>query len=404
MVRIPEEKIEQIKQSIPIERLCSRYNIELKPQGKNLVGHCPFHADDTPSFIVTPEKNLWHCMGACDEGGNVLTLVMKAEKVSFPKAYQILSEINGNAPKTHTITTYKGKKHPVLVAPDADLTDAELLGHVADFYHRSFLDDPTAMKYLESRYCMNVEAIKHFNIGYSNRTLGGRIPPMTSTAGKQFKSWLQDLGVYRKNGLEYLHGCVVFPITDLSGHTVQLYGRRTIEKPPNGPAHLYLSGPLQGVWNALGIMHEKSWVLCEAIFDALTLWCHGVRNVTTCFGKNTFTDELWELMRHRRPDKVVVAFDGDAAGDKAAEKLAPKLAGHGATVHRIALPKGRDIHEYVCALVQKNPKSVANALEGLLADASILARPAAGKKSSSSIDTSSTASNLASRAMTGPLL
>jgi DNA primase len=218
---------------------------------------------------------------------------------------------------------------------------------------------------------------------------------MTSAAGKQFKSWLQDLGVYRKNGREHLHGCVVFPITDLAGHTVQLYGRRTIDKTYNGPAHLYLAGPLQGVWNALGIIHEKSWVLCEAIIDALTLWCHGVRNVTTCFGKNTFTDELWELMRCKRPDKVVIAFDSDAAGDAAAEKLAPTLAEHGATVHRIALPKGRDINEYVCSLVQKNPNSVASALEGLLIDAPILARPAAGRKSASSSETSSIAANLA---------
>jgi energy-coupling factor transporter ATP-binding protein EcfA2 len=165
-------------------------------------------------------------------------------------------------------------------------------------------------------------------------------------------------------------------------------------KPPNGPAHLYLGRPLQGVWNALGVIHQKSWILCESIIDALTLWCYGVRNVTTCFGKNTFTDELWELMRCKRPDKVLIAFDGDAAGDAAAEKLAPRLAEHGATVHRIGLPKGRDINEYVCALVQKNPKAVSSALEGLLVDAPILARPAAGKAVKNT-STSSIAANLA---------
>ena len=86
MARIPEDQIERIKQTVPIERLCRRYNIELKAQGKNLVGTCPFHADDTPSFIVTPEKNLWHCMGACDEGGNVFNLVMKTRKGHLPQS------------------------------------------------------------------------------------------------------------------------------------------------------------------------------------------------------------------------------------------------------------------------------------------------------------------------------
>jgi 5S rRNA maturation endonuclease (ribonuclease M5)/energy-coupling factor transporter ATP-binding protein EcfA2 len=175
-----------------------------------------------------------------------------------------------------------------------------------------------------------------------------------------------------------------------------------MEKPPRGtPAHLYLGGPLRGVWNAQGIIHQKTWVLCEAIIDALTLWCFGVRNVTTCFGKNTFTEDLWQLLDQSRPDKVLIAFDSDTAGDKAAEKLAPQLAKHGTTVNRIGLPKGRDINEYVCALVQKNPKSVASALEGLLVDAPILARPAAAKETKHTSNTSSSlAANLAAEEKT----
>ena len=409
MARIPEEQIQQIKQTIPIERLCRHYNIDLKPQGKNLVGHCPWHQDDTPSFIVTPAKNLWHCMGACDEGGNVFQLVMKAENVSFRKAFEILSELSGEMPAAQTITTRKGKAHPVLITPEAELTDSELLGHVADFYHGGFLNDPAAGKYLESRCCLHPEAIKHFKIGYANRPLTNLIPPLTCTAGRQLKTWLRDLGVYRKNGYEHLRACVVFPITDLNGRTVQLYGRKTLPKPAKGtPAHLYLGGPLRGVWNAQGVIHQKTWILCEAIIDALTLWCHGVRNVTTCFGKNTFTEDLWKLVDQSRPDKVLIAFDGDTAGDAAAEKLAPQLAQHGATVHRMQLPKGKDINEYVCALVHKNPNAVASALEGLLVDAPILARPAdttaragAVKQSDPSIDTSSSlAANLAAEEKT----
>ena len=94
MPRIPDEQIQRLKKEVSLERLCNRYHIELKPQGKNLVGFCPWHKDDKPSFIVTPDKNLWHCMGACDEGGDVFSLVMKAEDVSFRQAAEILLELS----------------------------------------------------------------------------------------------------------------------------------------------------------------------------------------------------------------------------------------------------------------------------------------------------------------------
>jgi DNA primase len=404
MARIPEDQIERIKQTVPIERLCQRYNIELKPQGKNLVGRCPFHKDDTPSFIVTPEKNLWHCMGACNEGGNVFNLVMKAEKVSFRKAFAILSELSGDMPPAPTVATCKGKSHPILASPEDDLADAELLQRVADFYHRNFQSDTAVAKYLESRCCLHPEALSRFKIGFADRSLGYLIPPQTSTVGRRLKKRLQDIGVYRKNGHEHLRGCAVFPIADLNGQTVQLYGRRIADNPAGRtPAHLYLGGPLRGVWNMQGVIHQKTWVLCEAIIDALTLWCHGVRNVTTCFGKNTFTDDLWRLLDHSRPDKVLIAFDADAAGNQAAEKLAPQLAEHGAVVHRIELPAGRDINEYVCALVQKNPKAVASALEGLMVDAPILAHPAACQAqdgAAKEVDNSNDSSSLAAKEKT----
>jgi DNA primase len=184
MARIPEDQIERIKQTVPIERLCQRYNIELKAQGKNLVGRCPFHKDGTPSFIVTPENNLWHCMGACNEGGNVFNLVMKAEKVSFRKAFAILSELSGDLPPALTVATCKGKAHPVLASPDDDLSDAELLQRVADFYHRNFLSDTAVAKYLESRCCLHPEALSRFKIGFADRSLGYLIPPQTSAVGR----------------------------------------------------------------------------------------------------------------------------------------------------------------------------------------------------------------------------
>lgn len=374
MARIPDEEIRRLKREVSLERLCSRYGIELKPQGKNLVGFCPWHGDDEPSFVVTPEKNLWHCMGACDEGGDVFTLVMKAEGISFRHAAEILLELSGAAPAMPEVKTQTGTTHPILVSGEEGMTDAELINHVADFYHRTFLNDPKAMKYLEKRCCLHGEAVKRFRIGYANRTLGYRIPA-TTVKGKGLKARLQALGIIRGSGHEHMSGSVVFPVTDLNGVVVQLYGRKITAGLRKGtPDHLYLEQPLRGIWNVEGIVSQREWVLCEAIIDALSLWTHGIRNVTSCFGKNTFTDDLWSLLRTVKPSKVFIAFDSDEAGEKAAEKLAPKLAAEGVSVHRARVPRGKDVNEYICTLTQRDRSAVPGILEGWLVDAPLMQR------------------------------
>jgi DNA primase len=82
MARIPNEEIERLKKEIPIERLVTGFGVELKRQGKDLFGRCPFHDDKTPSLSVSPETNLWHCLGACNSGGDVIAWVMKTRGVS----------------------------------------------------------------------------------------------------------------------------------------------------------------------------------------------------------------------------------------------------------------------------------------------------------------------------------
>ena len=85
MARLPEELVERIKREVPLEDLCRDYGIELSGSGKNLLGKCPFHEDDEPSFAVTPNKNLWNCLAGCGGGDNI-KLVMDIEKISFRRA------------------------------------------------------------------------------------------------------------------------------------------------------------------------------------------------------------------------------------------------------------------------------------------------------------------------------
>src|ERR1700730_9556557 len=90
MARIPEEEIERLKREAPLERLVIAFGIELRKHGADLLGRCPFHDDREPSLVISPEKNLWHCLGECQTGGSVIDWVMKTKGVSFRYAVELL--------------------------------------------------------------------------------------------------------------------------------------------------------------------------------------------------------------------------------------------------------------------------------------------------------------------------
>ena len=90
MARIPESEVERLKKEISVQRLAESRGVKLTRQGADLVGKCPFHDDRTPSLVISPAKNLWHCLGACNEGGDVIQWVMRAEGVSFRHAVELL--------------------------------------------------------------------------------------------------------------------------------------------------------------------------------------------------------------------------------------------------------------------------------------------------------------------------
>jgi len=369
MPRIPDEELARLK-AIPLADLCRDYGIELKPQGKDLVGRCPFHEDGSPSFVVTPGKNLWHCLGACGSGGDTIALVMKKEDVSFRHACEKLRARLGGAPVAPTITTRLGTSHEALATPEETADDAALLGRVADYYHRTFLNEPAALKYLQGRACLHPEAVKTFRLGYSNRTLGYRVPPIETAAGRQLKARLQALGVLRETtGHEHLNGCVVFPIHDLSGKVVQLYGRR-LNAASDQPRHLYLSGPQRGVWNAGALLPGADWLLCEALIDALTLWCHGWRSVTASYGVNGFTAEHMALVLEHKPGRMVITYDADTAGHVQAAAVAKELAGRGVAVWRAAIPEGKDVND-----VAREADDPAAALRAVIDGAKKIAGP-----------------------------
>jgi DNA primase catalytic core len=373
MPRIPDSELQRLKREVSLAVLCRDYGVELKPMGPdNLMGRCPFHEDQTPSFGVTPSKNLWNCLAGCGGGDNI-QFVMRREKVSFRHAVEILQRKTGVTPAAPVLKTRQGTEHPVLVDPATALADHALLKHVADFYHQTFLNDPKAMKYLEQRKCFHPEAVKLFRLGYANRTLGYRVPA-TTAEGRKLKAQLQRLGILRESGHEHLTGSVVFPILDAQGGIAQMYGRKITPNLREGtPLHMYLPGEHKAVWNGPALAGQKEWLLCEALIDALTLWCAGYRNVTAAYGVNSFTPAHWALLEEMKPERVVICYDNDEAGNTATAKLAEQLKAKGVRVVRAKLPPGKDIND-VARENKHAQAALASVLEG--AGVRLAARPA----------------------------
>lgn len=357
MRRILEDELARLRRDVPVVALCREYGIELMPEGSDWIGQCPFHDSTDATFGVTPAANQWCCRGACNTGGDNIQLVMKREGVSFRHAVELLQRKLGLAPAPAILKTHVGTQKPILIEPADTLTDEALLASVVEFYHQTFLGDARAKTYLETRGCYDPEAVKVFKLGYANRTLGYRVPQGTA-AGKRLREGLLKIGIYRDTGHEHLSGCLVFPVMNADGRVVHLYGRRLHVQSSlqtSAPKHLYLPGSPAGVWNAAGLRGQTEWLLCEALIDALSLWCHGFRHVTASYGVNGFTQDHWALFKVLRPARIILCYDNDDAGNAAANELAQQLVPCGVQVWRLELPPHSDVNDFVRA--SREPKA-----------------------------------------------
>jgi DNA primase catalytic core len=325
--------------------------VVLTKHGADLHGRCPFHEDRTPSLVITPSKNLWHCFGACQTGGTVIDWVMRAEGVSFRHAVELLqndalplaaasSSNLAPPPKQSTV-----KKLAMPLEREAD--DAKLLGQVIEYYHQTLLQSPEALEYLQRRGIGHEEAIRTFKLGMADRTLGYRLPEKTRVEGAALRGALQRIGVLRESGHEHFNGSLVIPVIAADGEVTEVYGRKLNDHlRPGTPKHLYLPGPHRGVWNAAALGTMKEVILCEALIDALTFWCAGYRNVTASYGVEGFAADHLAVFKHHHIERVLIAYDRDEAGEKAAQKLADHLNAEGLDCYRILFPKCLDANEY----------------------------------------------------------
>ena len=361
---IPEEELSRLKREISIVRLVEARGVKLSGSGDNLLGRCPFHDDKTASLVVSPQKNVYHCMGKCQRGGSVIDWVMQANNVSFRLAVEMLRKDASTLAAPRRVA---GPQPKLEVLAEPDEPDAVVLARVVDYYHATLKESPEALGYLEKRGLQHPELVDHFKLGYANRTLGYRLPIGLVAAGAALRGQLQRIGLYRASGHEHLSGSLTIPVIDEAGEVRELYGRKLRDDLRVGtPKHLYLPARpdgRRGVFNWPAFEAEKEIILCEALIDALTFWCAGFRNVTTAYGVEGFTAELGQALLEHGTKKLLIAYDRDAAGDRAAEKLAAELGSSGLEIYRVLFPKGMDANDYALK-VQPAAKSLEAAIRG----------------------------------------
>ena len=363
MSRIPDADITRLRADTDLVALIRSRGVALKQHGQNWTGFCPFHDDkEHPNLIVTPAKGLWSCMAAlCGKTGDAIHFLETFDGMSFRHAFELLAHGGKAAYERPPDAPRKQATVPRLACPlDEAAPDAILLDQVAAYYASRLAapENHSARAYLVSRGLDDETLWQRFGIGFSDRTLGLRIPEKNRKQGAEMRNRLQAVGVYRSTGREHLNGCITIPIRECGPHCqtssriTQIYGRRTEPKAPEATRNLHLARPLGGIFNPAALSHREI-ILTESLLDALTFIRHGSAaglapmDATTCvYGSEGVTDELFEAIRTANVNSVRLAFGADDAGELAAAQAAARLQAIGIECHRIRFPWGMNANAF----------------------------------------------------------
>ncbi|THE15435.1 DNA primase [Bacillus timonensis] len=347
--RIPEETIEKIRLSVDIVDVISEY-VQLKKQGRNYFGLCPFHGENTPSFSVSPDKQIFHCFG-CGAGGNVFSFLMDLEGYSFAEAAVNLAEkVNIDLSDYQHQTAVSDKNNDVSKMQEAH----ELL---KKFYHHLLLntkEGQPALDYLTNRGFTR-EIIDKFEIGYALDSWNfatkflqkrGFKPELMERAGLLVKK--EDTGTF----FDRFRNRIMFPIWDHQGKTIAFSGR-VLEKDQEPK---YLNSPETIIFNKsktlynfhqarLEIRKQQQAVLFEGFADVIAADRADVPNSIGTMG-TSLTDEHVKIIR-RNVESVVICYDSDNAGLDAALRASSMLLEAGCYVRVATMPNGMDPDDYI---------------------------------------------------------
>jgi len=327
---------EQLKNSIDIVDIISNY-IEIKKAGANFKANCPFHGEKTPSFVISPTKQIFHCFG-CGVGGDAIQFVMEYEKLNYPEALEKIASIM-NVSLQYT----QGKDH--------HQESREILEKVQRYYTQNLQHHPTAHAYLKQRGITQA-SIEAFGIGYV-----GKSYELINFLQQNFLSLptAQEAGIIaqREGGGFYarLSERITFPIHSPNGSLVG-FGGRTIT---NHPAK-YINSPQTKLFNKSRLLYgyakaktniyrNKKLIICEGYLDVIMLHQAGFTEAVATLG-TALTQEHLPLLRKGEP-KIILAYDGDKAGVAAALKAAIMLSHGGFDGSVVLFPNGQDPAEMI---------------------------------------------------------
>ena len=341
---IPREKVEEILQAARIEEVVGEF-MTLKKRGTNLIGHCPFHNEKTPSFNVNPARNIFKCFG-CGKAGDSAKFLMEHEHFTYPEALR-----------------YLAKKYNIKIE-EKELTADEIMAqthrekmlNINDFANKYFVDSlwnneegkAVGLAYFRERGYLN-PIIEKFQLGYCPK------PEDAFTVYARQHGYSEELLLemgLTKNGTkglyDFYHGRVMFPIHNLSGKVIGFGGRtlftdKKIAKYFNSPESdiYHKKDTLYGIYFAKNaIVKEDDCILVEGYFDVLRMHQIGIENTVASSGTSLTIEQIKLVRRYTR--NITMLYDGDAAGLHAALRGTDMILAEGMNVRVVVLPSEHD--------------------------------------------------------------
>ncbi len=344
MPRYSEETLEEVRQANDIVDVISQY-VHLKRSGRNFFGLCPFHNEKSPSFSVSPDKQIFHCFG-CGVGGNVFTFLSKIEGINFVEAVQQLAErANIQLP---TFENHVDREREELKAKVYKVNE-----FTAQFYHEN-LYKPTAklaQEYVKKRKLSN-ETLKSFRIGFSGKF--DELYQALKKEGFEDPEILESGLVNRNDNGRYIdryRNRLMFPICDGRGRVIAFGGRVLDDSKPkyiNSPENIVFSKGrnLFGLNVAKkGQDTKKRLLIVEGYMDVISLHQRGITNVVAPLGTALTQQQGWLL--RKTSEQIILSFDSDEAGLKAKIRAVDILQNMGCDIRVLQMEGAKDPDEYI---------------------------------------------------------
>lgn len=340
---IPQEFIAQLRSMSNVADVIGGY-VQLKRSGRMWKGLCPFHSEKTPSFTVFPDTESYYCFG-CQSGGDVITFIRNIEHLDYVEAVKFLAAKAGlDMPEDGA---YDG-------LADAKRRMREANREAARFFYRQLYTPAgaQALGYLHSRGLTD-ETITHFGLGWSPDSWDALSKHLLKCGFRSEEIVSANLGMNNRFGnlTDRFRNRVMFPVIDLQGSVIA-FGGRTMEKDHGGKKYLNTSDTLiyKKTNNLYGINWAKNAksdtiVVTEGFMDVIAMWQSGIENVVASQG-TAFTAEQARLIS-RYAKRVILAQDGDEAGQNAIRRSIPIIKATGVDVRVLSIPENLDPDEYI---------------------------------------------------------